>query len=349
MFSGMADGSLVLQLDVIFASLTCLTLLHAITKRGLFQGIAVVAYLFLHTAAFEHMSLFLGGTHCHASSPTLPMITPCSSINSVLFYVPWTYTSVGAARRMDLRPTAFPFAVGLLQFGFGAVYEMQGPWHRLFNWPDATGAIAESPALEAWEGYPPLAFLADAKEQNEVATITSGVFRVAHHANGALDERVYMFPLLAPYFHFAFGFGWAAGLALTGSVRTMPSLKRLVTAGLLSVALFLPPIWVTRGVSEAVGLPLALGVPISLALSFVMVLLIGRKQRAAGLAEEASDPLLFVISLAMHAFFVSFAWRATKDTPPGLFALVASTAAMHLVAQYKCCFATGEVSKKKKM
>ena len=230
-------------------------------------------------------------------------VTPCSSINSVLFYVPWTYTSIAAARRLDLHPLAFPFAVGLLQFGFGAVYEMQGPWNNFFNWPDATGVIAESPVLLAYEGYPPLAFLDEAKQHGEVATIAGGVFHVSEHAGGALQARLFDFPLLAPYFHFAFGFAWAAGLALTGSVGSAaaPSLARLLVAGLLSMVLFLPPIWVTRGVSEAVGLPLTYGVPVSLAASFLPILLLGRRRDAKPPpSASGSDPLLFVTSLAMQ-------------------------------------------------
>ena len=138
-FPGMATGPMVQQLDGLFISLTLLTLMHAVSKRGLLSGALLVAYLCGHTAAFEHMSLFLGGTHCHATSAILPMVTPCSSINSVLFYVPWTYTSIEAARRLNVHPLAFPFAVGLLKFGFGAVYEMQGPWNNYWKWPDAAG------------------------------------------------------------------------------------------------------------------------------------------------------------------------------------------------------------------
>lgn len=115
LFPGMANAAEVFQLDFLYFGLTALTLMHAVSKRGLWAGTAVVVFHFAHTALFEHMSLFLGGTHCHATSATLPMITPCSSINSVLFYVPWTYTSIEAARRLNLHPAAFPFAVGLLQ------------------------------------------------------------------------------------------------------------------------------------------------------------------------------------------------------------------------------------------
>ena len=96
LFPGMADEATVTQLDALYIALTALTLLHAVSKRGLWAGSAVVALHFVHTALFEHTSLFLGGTHCHATSAILPMVTPCSSINSVLFYVPWTYTSIEA-------------------------------------------------------------------------------------------------------------------------------------------------------------------------------------------------------------------------------------------------------------
>ena len=41
------------------------------------------------------------------------------------------------------------------------------------------------------------------------------------------------------------------------------------------MVLFLPPIWITRLGSEAVGLPLIYGVPLSLAASFLPILLLG--------------------------------------------------------------------------
>lgn len=349
LFPGMAGSSVVVQLDVLYIVLTALTLLHAVSKRGLLAGVAVVAYLAAHTAAFEHISLFLGGSHCHASSSHLPMVTPCSSINSILFYVPWTYTSIEAARRLNLHPIAFPFAVGLLQIGFGSVYEMQGPWNRFWQWPDTEGVIASSPTmLKAWDGYPPIAALDDAKAHREVATIAAGVFRVSQHAGGALAERLHMFPVIAPYFHFAFGFGWAAGLVLTGDVGAAappPSLTRLVIAGVLSVVLFLPPIWITWGASVAVGLPLVQGVPLSLALSALPLYLLGRRRHVAA----AADPLLFSISLGMHAFMVSFPWRASEQPEPAsLIVLVTAVATMHLAAQaYICCPRSATTSKKR--
>ena len=71
---------------------TALTLLHAVSKRGLWAGSAVVALHFVHTALFEHTSLFLGGTHCHATSAILPMVQThvgpsCSVVASYTVWV----------------------------------------------------------------------------------------------------------------------------------------------------------------------------------------------------------------------------------------------------------------------
>ena len=342
-FKGMADAAVVTQLDALYVALTGLTLLHAVLNRGIFSGAAVVAFLFAHTAAFEHVSLFLGGTHCHASSSVLPMVTPCSSINSVLFYVPWTYTSLEAARRLNLRPAAFPFAVGLLQIGFGAVYEMQGPWNNFWRWPDEMGIIAQSPVLKSWDGYPSFGFLSQAKQHGEVATIASGVFRVSHHARAALAERLFEFPVFAPFFHFAFGFGWAVGILLTGSIRSEapPSLKRVAIAGLAVWVVFLLPIWFTWGLCLLTHASLSVGIPIILCLSFLIVLIIGKNQNTTPIPGFQPDLTLFVISVVMQAFMLTFPLRAPKSTPLGLQTLVVATGTAHLIAQYVCCFVAG--------
>merc|ERR1712032_6230 len=81
---------------------------------------------------------------------------------------------------------------------------------------------------------------------------------------GALAERLYGFPIFAPYFHFAFGFGWAVGLLFTGSVgsEAPPSLKRIAIAGLLTTVLFLFPIWITRGLCQVARIQLSGRAPI---------------------------------------------------------------------------------------
>ena len=179
------------------------------------------------------------------------------------------------------------------------------------------------------------------------------MFRASEHAAGALHERLFEFPLLAPYFHFAFGFAWAAGLAVTGSVgpKATPSVFRLFIAGLLSVVLFLPPIWITRGLSESADLSLTVGVPLSLAASFLPLLLLKRPSSGNDGGSDGSgtgaDPLLFLISFGMQAFMLTFPLRAAKPSPPGLIALVVGTGALHLIGQYICCFVAGGTGIKK--
>ena len=91
-----------------------------------------------------------------------------------------------------------------------------------------------------------------------------------------------------------------------------------------------------------VDVPLTLAVPISLAVAVLPILIFGRqredKDQTATSVGQGPDLLLFLVSLTMHAFMVTFPFRALKPTPPGLHALVCFTAAAHLVAQYVCCF-----------
>mmetsp|Transcript_13627 Transcript_13627/g.19985 ORF Transcript_13627/g.19985 Transcript_13627/m.19985 type:complete len:376 (-) Transcript_13627:353-1480(-) len=346
LWNEMADESVVGLLDILFSTLTFLCLLHAVSKRGICSGIAVVVYLFLHTMLFEHTSLFLGGTRCHATSPLLPMITPCSSINSVLFYIPWLYTSIESARRMDLNPICYPFVVGFLVFGFGTVYEMQGPLNNFWKWPDDSGHIAQTAViLSSWEGYPHFEFLRKAQTTNEVAVVSSeGIFHVSDHARDALSQRLYGFPLFAPYFHFAYGFAWALVLSLTGNVKSGQnvSVLRLIVAGLCSPLLFLLPIWFTQYLSDVIHQPLLVAVPLSLALSVLPILILSKKdpQNSKALKSSSLTPdfLLFVISLNMHVFFVTFPWYDKAQTPLGLHVLVACVAAVHLIIQYYSCF-----------
>jgi len=306
----MAQGSIILQLDALFGTLFVLTWIHACRHRGNWEGSLLVVFLAVHTAIFEHCSLFLGGTHCHATSPLgrFANLTPCSSLNSILFYVPWIYTSIEGAWRLLLAVSirrsswnkfqsmlliiVIPFLVGLLQFGFGVVYELQGPWNNFWSWPDYNGVIASSrERLGPWEGYSPLKVLLGAKNSHVegVATIDwRGAFRVSEHAMVALEERIYGVPVLAPYFHFCYGFAWAAGLlfvymssgsALVGgstesddaNTIARPSLYKIAIAGLQAPILFVIPIEMTRNLSHTLGVKYLIGVILSLALSSLLV------------------------------------------------------------------------------
>lgn len=336
MWASMAVSDVVFELDVLYIALTLLTMTHAISKRGVCSGVFLTLSLAGHTAAFEHISLWLGGTHCHATSQ-LMMLTPCSSLNSVLFYVPWTYTSVEAARRLRLHPLAFPFAVGLLQFAFGTVYEMQGPLNNFWNWPDHAGVIASSPALVPWHGYPP--GLLAAQQSGQVGRVTlEGVWYVSQHASEALADRRHHFPILAPFFHFAFGFGWGVGLSLTGPISDKPpAMWRFIVSGMLILVLFVVPIEAARVLMRAIANP-HLGVMLATMLFGVPLMLLPTAHNSP---MPSSDPLLFLICLVMQLFFVTYPLRARVATPPELWGLVGTVSILGLAAQYKCCFLTG--------
>ena len=93
-----------------------------------------------------------------------------------------------------------------------------------------------------------------------------------------------------------------------------------------------------------VDVPLTLAVPISLAVAVLPILIFGRQREDKDQTATSTsvgrgpDLLLFLVSFTMHAFMVTFPFRALKPTPSGLHALVCFTAAAHLVAQYVCCF-----------
>ena len=63
------------------------------------------------------LSVRVAASHCHAEA--LVMFSPCSSLNSVLFYVPWIYAANVAVDRLVgaalLSHTAAPFVAGALQ------------------------------------------------------------------------------------------------------------------------------------------------------------------------------------------------------------------------------------------
>lgn len=350
MWVGMAVPEVVFELDALYSVLTALTLAHAVSKRGFLRGTALVVIIFVQAAVFEHLSLWLGGTHCHAASPL--MITPCSSLNSVLFYIPFSYVPVAAATRLNLHPLALPFLCGLLQLGFGSTYEIQGPINNFWHWPTADGVIASAPSLAAWHHYPPV--LVEARATGEVTGVSAeGVWTVSRHAGMALADRWHHFPVFAPWFHFAFGFGWMSGLMVTGPITENIPLWRFVVAGLLCTLFFLIPIEVVRVLLMQTVNPY-LAIPIASLLALVPVLV---APRGSNVATTSSDPLLFAIPLVMHLFFLTLPFRTAVTMPNDLTTIIVTITALSLAAHFRCCFlvgsAGGEVagsgsSKKKK-
>ncbi len=181
-------------LDALVLCMVALTCLHAhrhgswaLALSGLGLGLVV-----------EQASLRFGGTHCHASGRI--NISDCSSANSVFYYVPWVYAGVTSARRLvDERSWAFPLLCGVLFFGMCGVYESQGPFMGWWLWPRADGVV--KPGCDIW--------------QHGVPGADRRGLVVSAHAAEALSTRVHGVPALAPYFHFAFGWGIARALQLS--------------------------------------------------------------------------------------------------------------------------------------
>jgi hypothetical protein len=126
----------ILGLDILIATTGFITFAHAAISGG--KQVALCIAILAVATLVEQLSIQLGHTHCHADSPLL-MVSKCSSVNSIVFYLPWLYTSVFMADRMRqasnrkgfIAHVLTAFKVGQLQLLFGIAYESLGP---SMNW-----------------------------------------------------------------------------------------------------------------------------------------------------------------------------------------------------------------------
>uniref|UniRef100_A0A7S4AZK2 Transmembrane protein n=1 Tax=Chrysotila carterae TaxID=13221 RepID=A0A7S4AZK2_CHRCT len=104
------------ELDAIFALLFIVTCALA-AQRG---QVALVMSIFIMALCIEQASIRFGGTHCHA--PSVFDFSDCSSLNSVLFYIPWIYSALAStARLVQKRSAAFPLLCGFMLMAQGLV------------------------------------------------------------------------------------------------------------------------------------------------------------------------------------------------------------------------------------
>eukprot|EP00808_Paulinella_micropora_P019538 g64079.t1 len=279
------DLAVAWELDVLFSMLSILCMLHALIYRG-FRGAGLVLIVFIQGCILEQTSIWLGGTHCHATGTV--MLTPCSSLNSVLFYVPWSYAALTAAQRLQLSSFGFPFMTGLLQFGFSLPYVLQGPSSGWWTWPDPTGLIAQSPQLVVWKDFPDVGLDRTAYQLGHIDVVRgpegpTGFWYSAPHVQEALERRWHGCPVVEFFFHLCFGLGFCLALVLTGPTRIDSdlSLGRLLLASVLGVPLALLPfvalsaLSTTNNSTDMPQLEPLLLLPLVLALCLVPVLLCG--------------------------------------------------------------------------
>ena len=102
----------VVAIDFLVLFMSVAAACHAVTHKKL----GLLASALLLGVFTEAGSIRAGGTHCHNKG--LLNFAYCSSANSVVYYMPWIYSSVTAADRLvgDSR-WALPWICGALTFG----------------------------------------------------------------------------------------------------------------------------------------------------------------------------------------------------------------------------------------
>lgn len=274
-FPPLGGPSVVYELDLLISVMVLLTLLHAASNS---TGSLALAGLGLGLVT-ENLSLRLGGTHCHASG--LIDWDQCSSFNSVVYYVPWVYAGVTCARRLvDPTSWACPLLCGLLFFCMCGVYETQGPTMGWWLWPRADGLVKPGATM--------LQF-------GEPAADARGLVAAAHAAE-ALSVRVDGVPSLAPFFHFAFGWGIATAFQVQARYQ-LPGGDLLPV--LLGPALAL--VWdpTVRLFEWSLGATKTAGAMCIMLTAFALPLLAGPPLSPA----PKRDLLLFLVPLSNAGFF----------------------------------------------
>ena len=253
-----APDSNVLGIDLLVVLMLAVVSLHAVRHRQL--GLFVASCLL--GCGTEFMAIRFGGTHCHNAG--IINFAQCSSVNSVVYYGPWIYSSVASALKLvgDGSRWPLPWLCGAFAFGMCGIYEMQGPNMRWWRWPDpATGHVVDFAGEPFWQLEP-----------------TGDSMVITAHAGAALKERVWALsdptwpralPVMAPYFDMAFG--WGVGLVLWAA----PGLGTVVCVllGPLAALLWDLPV---RLLQEQCGVDKTESVPMLMATAVILPLLLMR-------------------------------------------------------------------------
>ena len=297
------------ELDLLVFLMALLSCAHAIRHRQLplaFAGFGLGIVV-------EQASLRFGGTHCHASG--VVDLSGCSSANSVVYYLPWVYSCITLARRLvDERSWSFPLVCGLFFFGMCGVYESQGPMMGWWLWPRDD-----------------LLVKADCRITQFGPPAVDGRGLVAsQHAYDALITRIFGVPALAPYFHFAFGWGIAIAFQWLHFRASLGAALCCVIGGPVIAMVWDPPI---RILGSLLGADQASAAMCVMALAFALPVLLGVPLRT----NQPTDPLLFAIPFLNELYFAynaTFGRGADVLPPPlKLFVLTVALAATSAYAR----------------
>ena len=326
----------VLALDALVLTLTIGAVVHAALAGKLVR----LPLYFLIGLTLEQSSVRLGGTHCHSDG--IVMVSKCSSLNSVAYYVPWIHLALEVAGRLSLGFVARVFVAGLLGFSLCGVYEVQGPRQGWWAYPvhKDTGLPLTS---KLWTLHGGL----------------SNVFAVNDHAGLALAERWHGMPVMAILFHASFLLGLAVGGGVGGgTLRLVPSsgalrlpLKLIAAAAAAVLApaaalvsglgfLDLP----VRGLETRGGISKFASVPAMLLLMLLPCVLFPAASKAPPSRSFADRWGLFLLYLLHHAFFVFGppivdGGLADGTTPPELYLAVCVVAAFSVAASARAAYA----------
>jgi hypothetical protein len=225
---------------------------------------------------FRYKVVKVSAVICHVYLGVLNF-SECSSFNSIFYYVPWVYVCVISALRLTGVSNAFPWMTGAIFFGFCGVYELSGPLMQWWLWPKDNGITNGNCTI--W--------------QYGALGLNPNNLMVSTHAAEALEERIFGVPLLAPYFHCAFGFG----IAFAMCVLDFKWLPVSVFLGPAFGMMWDPPI---RLAKIFLGASKSAAAPSFMLLSWLIPLFLGDPLQI----NQTFDPLLFLIPLLHHGFFV---------------------------------------------
>ena len=324
----------VLALDALVLTLTIGAVVHAALA-----GKLVRLPLYFIGLTLEQSPVRLGGTHCHSDG--IVMVSKCSSLNSVAYYVPWIHLALEVAGRLSLGFVARVFVAGLLGFSLCGVYEVQG--RARAGGRTRCTRTRGSPTSKLWTLHGGL----------------SNVFAVNDHAGLALAERWHGMPVMAILFHASFLFGLAVGGGVGGgTLRLVPSsgalrlpLKLIAAAAAAVLApaaalvsglgfLDLP----VRGLETRGGISKFASVPAMLLLMLLPCVLFPAASKAPPSRSFADRWGLFLLYLLHHAFFVFGppivdGGLADGTTPPELYLAVCVVAAFSVAASARAAYA----------